>query len=193
MSTQFQHDFYLVRKKVFKIFGEAFHIYDAAGNMVFYSKLKAFKLREDIRLFTGEDMQTELLRIAARQVLDFGATYDVHDSATGEQVGSLRRKGLRSLLRDKWLIFNAAGQEIGAIEEDNMLLALVRRLLTNLVPQTFTLTLQGQPTAELRQRFNPFIKKLELDLKQDPQHRLDRRLALAAAVLISAIEGRQSS
>lgn len=61
---------YLVRRKVFKIFGAAFHIYDAAGNIVFYSKQKAFKLKEDIRIYTGEDMQQEVLTMRARQILD---------------------------------------------------------------------------------------------------------------------------
>jgi uncharacterized protein YxjI len=174
MNERFMLDFYLVRKKVFKIFGEAFHIYDASGNVILYSKQKAFKLREDIRLFTGEDMQEELLRISARQVLDFGASYDVIDSGTGQRVGTLRRKALRSILRDKWIILDAAEQEIGTIEEDNMLLALVRRFLTALIPQSFTLCLHGTPVADMRQRFNPFIAKLELDLKKDPDNHLDR-------------------
>src|SRR3989338_6072973 len=68
----FKHSQYLVRSKFFKLFGKAFHIYDPQGNLVLYSKMKAFKLREDIRLYTGEDMQTEVLLIAARKILDFG-------------------------------------------------------------------------------------------------------------------------
>ena len=58
-------------------------------------KQKAFKLKEDIRLYTGEDMQTEVLSIQARQVLDFSAAYDVIDSATRMKVGALKRKGMR--------------------------------------------------------------------------------------------------
>ena len=33
-----------------------FHIYDEAGNVAFYSKMKAFKLKEDLRIYSGEDM-----------------------------------------------------------------------------------------------------------------------------------------
>jgi uncharacterized protein YxjI len=101
-NDRFGHQTYLVRRKVFKIFGGAFHIYDPTGQVVFYSKLKAFKLKEDIRLYTGEDMQTEVLVIQARQVLDIAATYDVYDSATNEKVGALKRKGLKSVLKDEW-------------------------------------------------------------------------------------------
>lgn len=134
---------YMIRRKFFKLFGGAFHIYDEAGNVAFYSKMKAFKLKEDLRIYSGEDMQEELITIQARSILDFGATYDVTDAATGERVGALRRKALSSMLRDTWLVLDVDGQEVGRIEEDSMLLALVRRFLTNLIPQTFTGTLGG--------------------------------------------------
>jgi hypothetical protein len=41
-----------------------------------------------------------------------------------------------------------------------------------------------------RQNFNPFVKKLAVRFT-DGEHVLDRRLGLAAAVLLLAIEGRQ--
>ena len=78
-TDRFEHRTYQIRKKFFKIFGGAFHIYDPTGQVAFYSRLKAFKLKEDIRVYTGEDMQTEALAIRARQVLDIAATYDVVD------------------------------------------------------------------------------------------------------------------
>ncbi|RKG66427.1 hypothetical protein D7V80_19660 [Corallococcus sp. CA054B] len=191
-SGRFGQTHYMLRRKFFKIFGGAFHIYDAAGNVAFYSKMKAFKLKEDLRVYSGEDMQEELITIQARGILDFGATYDVTDAATGERVGALRRKALSSILRDTWLILDADGQEVGKVEEDSMLLALVRRFLTNLIPQTFTGTLSGEQVFSFKQHFNPFIQKIDLDFSVDTQRRLDRRLGIAAAVLLCAIEGRQS-
>jgi uncharacterized protein YxjI len=182
---------YMIRRKFFKLFGGAFHIYDEAGNVAFYSKMKAFKLKEDLRIYSGEDMQEELLSIKARSILDFGATYDVTDPATGERVGALRRKALRSLLRDQWLILDANDQEVGTIEEDSMVMALVRRLLTNLIPQTFSGAVGGSPVLTFTQRFNPFIQKIDLDFSMDMQGKLDRRLGIAASVLMCAIEGRQ--
>ena len=182
---------YLLRKKFFKLFGGAFHIYDDAGNVAFYSKMKAFKLKEDLRVFTSEEMNEEVLSIQARSILDFGATYDVSDSATGQKVGALRRKALKSILRDEWLILDANDREVGTIAEDSMLLALVRRLLTNLVPQTFQGKVGETPVFTFRQRFNPFIQKVELDFSVDRGGALDRRLGIAAAVLLCAIEGRQ--
>jgi len=189
---RFSHSQYLLRKKVFKIFGDAFHIYDPNGGVAFYSKLKAFKLKEDVRVFTGEDMGTEVLSIQARSILDFGATYDVVDSRTGERLGALRRKGFKSIIKDEWLILDANDTEVGMIAEDSMLLALVRRFLSNLVPQTFVGTVGGQTVFQFKQRFNPFIQKIELDFSSDTAGRLDRRMGIAAGVMLCAIEGRQS-
>ncbi|MFY0572569.1 hypothetical protein ACN28E_53305 [Archangium lansingense] len=182
---------YMIRRKFFKIFGGAFHIYDEAGNVAFYSKMKAFKLKEDLRVFTGEDMQQEVLTIKARNILDISATYDVTDATTGQKVGALRRKGLKSILRDEWLILDVNDQEVGTIQEDSMLLAIVRRLLTNLVPQTFQGAVGGAPVFTFRQHFNPFIQKIALDFSADTSGRLDRRMGIATAVLLCAIEGRQ--
>jgi uncharacterized protein YxjI len=181
----------MIRRKIFKIFGAAFHIYDPAGAVLFYSKLKAFKLKEDIRLYAGEDMNVELLTIRARNIIDFGAAYDVVDSQSGEPVGTLRRKGFRSMLRDEWIIMNAAGQEIGTIQEDSMAMALLRRFLTNLIPQSFTGIIHGVPVLNFQRHFNPFVLRMDLDFSPDVQGLLDRRLGIAAGVLLSAIEGRQ--
>jgi uncharacterized protein YxjI len=189
--TPFEHSFYLIRRKVFTLLGAAFHVYGPDGQVILYSRQKAFKLREDIRLYDGEDMRRELLSIRARQIIDFSAAYDVFDTATGAQVGALRRRGLKSVVRDEWTILDPTDHQIGTICEDSMSLALLRRFFTNLVPQRYSVEVLGGAVAELRQRFNPFILKLELDFSGDPGGQLDRRLGIAAGVLLCAIEGRQ--
>lgn len=190
-AGRFAQSRYVIRRKFFKIFGNAFHIYDEAGQVVFYSKMKAFKLKEDLRVFTGEDMGEEVLTIKARNILDISATYDVTDAATGRKLGALRRKGLKSILRDEWLILDANDAEVGLIQEDSLMLAMVRRFLSNLVPQTFTAQVGNEPVFSFRQHFNPFIQRISLDFSMDRSGRLDRRLGIATAVLLCAIEGRQ--
>jgi uncharacterized protein YxjI len=182
---------YVIRRKFFKLFGGAFHIYDEAGGLAFYSKMKAFKLKEDLRIFTDEDMREEVLNIQARSIIDFGATYDITDSKTGERLGALRRKGLKSMLRDEWLVLDTRDQQVGVIQEDSLMLAMVRRLLTNLVPQTFSGTVGTTQVLSFRQHFNPFIQRISLDFSMDRLNQLDRRVGIAAAVLLCAIEGRQ--
>ncbi len=182
---------FLIRRKVLKFVGGAFHIYDAQGNLVGYSRQKAFKLKEDIRLFTGEDMETELIRISARKVIDFSAGYDVYDSTTGEHIGGLRRRGFKSLLRDAWVIFDTDENETGTIAEDNMTLALVRRFVTNVIPQHFTAKIGDTPVCDFAQNFNPFVRKLTVTYRPESAGIFDRRLGMAAGVLLVAIEGAQ--
>lgn len=191
MSEKFGQLQYLVRRKVFSVLGAKFHIYDAAGQLVFYSHLKAFKLKEDIRLYGDESMRDELVTIKARNVIDFSATYDVVDTVTGQNLGSLRRKGMKSILKDEWIIQNTKDAEIGKIKEDSRFLALLRRFLSNLIPQSYSVTIDGKPVARFEQNFNPFVSKLQVNFALDDARRLDRRLGLAAAILLLAIDGKQ--
>jgi len=187
----FEHTRYLVRKQFLKLFGGKFRIYDESGSLVLFANMKAFKLREDIRLYTGEDMLNEVLTIKARHIIDFSAAYDVTDPATEEKVGTLKRKGLKSIVRDEWIIMDSVENEIGYVREDSMLLAMIRRWLTNLVPQKFHGEMRGMPVFRFSQHFNPFLLKVDLDFSEDTANLLDRRLGIAAAVLLCAIEGRQ--
>jgi uncharacterized protein YxjI len=194
-NERFAHQQYVVRKKVMTIVGAKFHVYDMAGNVVMYSKQKAFKLKEDIRLYTGEDMQTELLRIGARQIIDFSAAYDVVDVQANQKVGAFKRKGWKSLLRDEWIVMDPWDREIGVLVEDSTALALVRRFIdfaSLLLPQKFHAEVGGAIVATFQQNYNPFVRKLMVDFTMDPAGTFDRRMGLAAATLLSAIEGRQS-
>jgi uncharacterized protein YxjI len=186
---------YTIRRKVLKIFGAAFHIYDPQGRLVGYCKQKAFKFKEDIRIYTDESCSAELLVIKARSIIDFGATYDV-TTPEGLVVGSFRRKGLAStFLKDSWLLFDAGGQEMAALTEDGSLLAFLRRYIeyiSLLSPQKFTLTRSdGTALARYRQHFNPLIYRLSVAVLADDA-RIDDLMLLAAGCLIAAIEGRQS-
>ncbi|MBN1521063.1 MAG: hypothetical protein JW928_00910, partial [Candidatus Aureabacteria bacterium] len=180
MDARFNRNTFLIRKKIFKILGAAFHVYDEAGNILFYSKQKAFKLKEDIRLYEGDQMVEELLLIQARQVIDFSAAYDVIDSKTNEKVGALKRKGLKSILKDEWIIMDNVDREIGFIKEDSMGLALIRRFLSNLVPQTYNAEINGRQVAIYKQNFNPFVLKITVDFSFDAEKQFDRRLGIAA-------------
>lgn len=191
MNPVFQHNQYLLKRQVFALAGK-FRFYDPAGKLVLFSQQKMFKLREDIRVYSDENKTQEVLMIKARQILDFSAAFDVVDSATGQKVGALRRKGLASILRDEWEILDVSDTVIGKLFEDSMGLALVRRFLSNLVPQNYDITIGTDRVADLKQAFNPFAYQLTVDFSMDLNQRLDRRIGIAAAILLAAIEGRQS-
>ena len=181
---------YLLREKL-KLVGKTFYVYGPDGEETLFAEMKAFKLREDIRLYAGENHQEEVLRIKAREILDVSATYDVVDSATDAAIGAARRQGLRSLLRDEWTILDVQGQPVVVIKEDSLLLALSRRFLFGFLPQRYTGIMHGRVVCEFRQSWNPFVMNMSADFSQDINRSLDRRLGIASVILLCAIEGKQ--
>ena len=182
---------YTIRRKVFTLFGAKFHVYDTAGQLIGFSQQKAFKLKEDIRVFADESMAEERLSIQARQIVDFGAAYDVVDSTTGEKVGALKRKGWASIVRDSWIVMDENDGEIGTIQEESMFLALLRRFLGAWIPQSFHLLDSNQRRlATFHTHFNPFVHRMTVRLEGEAAE-ISPLLVLAAGILLVAIEGRQ--
>lgn len=190
-TNPYEHSTYLLRKQFLKLFGGSFRIYDPSGTLVFLASMKAFKLREDITVHPDESKSSTLLQIKARNIIDFSSAYDIFDPNTGEKIGALKRRGLKSMLKDEWIIMDTNDNDIGKIQEDNWGLALLRRFLTNLVPQTFHGEIGASQAFKFKQHFNPFVQKITLDFTPDVTKKLDRRIGIAAAILMSAIEGRQ--
>jgi uncharacterized protein YxjI len=193
MHPAFQYNQYLLKKQAIALTGKL-RFYNPQGEVVLFSEQKMFKLREDIRIYSDEQKSQELLLIKARQIIDFSAAYDVTDTLTGEKVGALRRKGLKSMLKDEWEVLDPSDNVIGLCFEDNMQLALLRRfLLGNLLPQNYDLTIGQTRAADLKQRFNLFRYEMDIDFSMDTTRLLDRRLGIAAAALLAIIEGKQDS
>ena len=187
MSELFNMDRYYIQTKFWRIFGGAFWFKDLNDQVIAYSKQKRFKLKEDIVLYSDETCAQPLLSIKARSVIDFGATYDIVDMRTGENLGAARRKGLKSIIKDTWKILDVNGNEYAEFVEDSN--AILRRFVS-LIPAKYHFSIQGQHDIMMNQRFNPFIKKTDVLIPQG--HPLDRRVIAAVALLSSAIEGRQN-
>ena len=189
------HDRFLARRQVFRLFGGAFHLYAEDGRLLAYSKQKAFRLKEDIRVYADEAMTTELLSIQADRIIDWSAAYQVFDGQSGEHYGTLRRKGWASLWRDHWEILDDAGVVRGRVIEESGGLAFLRRMhdmAAMVIPQTFVIQVGEITVGVMKQNFNPFVQKYAVDLTHDTEALLPRPLAVAAVILLLAIEGRQS-
>jgi len=87
---------------------------------------------------------------------------------------------------------DANDRDIGIIREDSMFKALLRRFLTNLIPQTYHVEIQETMVCIYKQNFNPFVYKLNVDFSGDTRSLFDHRLGIAGAILLGAIEGRQN-
>jgi hypothetical protein len=181
---------YMIRGKFWKIFGNKFWFEDVNEKRYGFCEQKRFKLKEDIRIYVDESKSHEWLKIKQKQMVDAWGGYDIMDSVSGEHIGTVRRKFWASVLRTRWHLLDAAGNEVGMLIEDSMGYALVRRIfLGRLLPKKFHIEIGGGGEfVTMRQMFNPFIKKLVVNIP--PSHPLDRRFIAGLAIVIAAIDGR---
>ena len=193
MHPSFSHVTYNLKRQVLALTGKV-RVFTPTGHVALYSEQKMFKLREDIRVYSGEDKLSELLWIQARQIIDFAAAYDVFDQTSGMKAGALRRKGWSSIMRDTWEILDPLDQVIGIVREDSPGRALLRRLLLgSLLPQRYEVVQKGEQVMALyTQRFHLFRYEMDIDFSMAPET-LDRRLGLAIGILLAIIEGKQQS
>ena len=198
MSSQvpevYRLDQFRARRHVFRLFGAGFTLETFDGRPLAVSEQKAFKLKEDIRVKDAGPGGAELLRIRADRIIDFSAAYQVEDVQTGDHIGTLRRKGWSSMFRDSWEILDGDGVVRGKVTEESTWKAMARRfveLATLLLPQTFLVEVDGQVVATMKQNFNWFVQKYDVDLSHDADGLLPRPLAVATVILLLAIEGRQ--
>jgi hypothetical protein len=92
---------------------------EATGNLVFYVKQKAFKLKESVTVFADEAMTRPWFMINADRVLDFNANYTFTD-LSGRPFGSMRRLGRKSIWRATYEILDGyQPHPVATIKEEN--------------------------------------------------------------------------
>lgn len=117
-------------KLSFKLLAIASQIYvcDANGQLIGYVKQKLLKLKEDINVFADEQQTQHLYKIKADRVIDFSAKYNFSD-ATGRLLGSIKRKGMRSIFKAHYMIFDSNEIQTMEIHEENGWIKVVDSLL----------------------------------------------------------------
>ena len=183
--TKYQTN-YVAKKALFSFLGNTFRIFDTSNALQFYIKQKAFKLKEEIVVFGDEAQTTKRLTIKARSRSDFSGVYDITDAVTGEQVGGAKRHGLKSMFRDEWSILKD-DQEIGKVVESASMIELLLRRVIPIIPQKYTVTINGQTVGQINQRFQFFQKTYDVDFSAGAGQ-FDPRLGVALTVLLLAIE-----
>ncbi len=90
---------------------------DANGRLLWFTKQKAFKLREAVTVYADAAQTKALYRMQADRVFDISARYRIED-ATGAPVGLVLRKGLRSLWRAHYEI-HRMNEPFLLVQEEN--------------------------------------------------------------------------
>ena len=84
---------------------------DATGRMVLYVRQKAFKLSESVTIFADAEQTRRIATIEADRVIDWSASYAIHD-ADGRLLGTVKRRGGRSLWRAHYEIESPDGSSM---------------------------------------------------------------------------------
>jgi uncharacterized protein YxjI len=156
------------------------------GELIAFAQQKRLAFKEQVTFYTDDTRQHPVLGFKARQVIDLGATYDVFD-AGGNPVGLFRKNFGQSLLRSTWHVEQPGlGEATG--QERNAVVAVVRRFVDSLswLPYHFDFTLNGQPAFSVVRKWGLRDRYL-VDI---PDPRFDRRLVIAMAVALDALQAR---
>lgn len=147
-------------------------VVDAAQQTVLYVRQKALALREDVRVFSEEAQTNLLYQINADRIIDWSAKYTIRD-ASGMEVGSVKRKGMRSIFNTDYRIENANGEEVGKIKEESAWtkvldslageVPLVGFLLTMMINPAYLVEYNGAVTLRLAKKPAFFEGKFEIE------------------------------
>ena len=167
-----------------------------AGSPIAYVRQKKLKIKEDIRFYADEGETQELFRIKARSMLDFGGSrYDVLEG--DERIGLLSHKFRESLIRTTWHVGGADEQEIALARERSAAGAIARRVVDFVpyvgeyipIPYNFEILMGDQVIGGMDRKFK-VRDEYVLDLSDDREKKLDRRLAVALAVGLDTLQNR---
>ncbi|MFZ4766265.1 MAG: hypothetical protein ACOYMN_15045 [Roseimicrobium sp.] len=114
----------------FKILALAPQIFvrDARGATICYVKQKLFRFREKVEVFADDSRHSLLGTIQADRILDFSANY-AFQMQDGSRLGSVRRRGLRSIWRAHYEILDDTGAVAFVVREENPVAKLVDSML----------------------------------------------------------------
>ena len=157
---------------------------DELGPLLAVAQQKRMAFKEQVTFYSDDSRSVPVFSFKARQAIDLGATYDVHD-ASGQPIGLFKKDFKASLLRSTWFL-EAAG--IGARgQERSQVIAIFRRFIN--LPFTFHFDFHdpaGAPTLFVERKFS----LRDHYTVTVPGGRLDGRVAAAMAVALDALQGR---
>ena len=168
---------YTIQRNFWSVFERYFRVFSADGQLIMYVKRPLMKLREQFTVYRDESQTAAILNIRAQKIIAINDVYTITDAVTGATIGSVQKRGWKSIVRDRFLIFDPSGGEIGYMEEEGM--ALLRRFIPLLTSQ-HSIVMNGMQVASVHQRFRFFTKEFDVEVHDS---KADNRFVLACALL----------
>lgn len=165
----------------------------ALAPVAFFVVSLSARPRRHVTVYRDDTRREVLLRVLQDQRLAGPTrTYTVLTGA-GVRLARLRKRYVDNLVRKRWDVEAPDGRLVARAVEDSVVLSLLRRVvgtLFGLLRTNFVLLdSEGLVLGEFNRKFTLFDRYV-LDLRADPERRLDRRVALALGVMLDTGERR---
>jgi uncharacterized protein YxjI len=166
------------------------------GRPLLFVKQKKLTIKEDIRFRLAPDADSHLFMIKSKTIFEFRGRHEVLDEH-GQVIGLLEKAFGKSLIRSHWYVRDPAGTELFEAYEASWVIALVRRLADVIsdwlaaltwLPFNFLLVRDGRQVGTYRRVLGKLRDRYVLEL--EPEFEGDRRLVLAFAVALDALQDR---
>lgn len=173
---------------------------DSTGKTIGYVRQKMFKFKEAISVYSNESKQNVLYTINADRVIDYNAKYAFTD-AGGKNLGSIGRKGTKSILKAHYEIFDTDSAMEFLIREENPWAKFFDFLLSEVPllglftgyffnPKYIVSRMDGTQVARLSKEASFFGRKFKLDKLSNIEKGEDERLLLGL-MMMSLLERRR--
>ena len=176
---------YIIKRKFWSFLERVFRVWTGDGQLIMYIKHPLLRLREEFMIYEDEAQTRPLLRVKSKQVIAINFAYEITDARTGRVYGTVRKQGLKSILRDRFTLLDAADNEIGYAEEQGA--SVLRRFFPWLTSK-HAIFANGSQVAFIRQVFRFFTKEFTIELQPSE---LDPKFVLAVALLALMAEARR--
>ena len=160
-QDRFSYQQYTIKRPFLSFLGRKYYVYAPDGSLVMFLKHPLLKLKEEFTIYTDETESTPVLTVRSRSIVAINMAHDVIEPKTGDKIGSIRSRGMKSIVRDTWDLLDANDQVVGLMEEEGA--AMLRRFI-KFLPGRHKIELNGQRVATLQQIFRFFTKEVVLDL-----------------------------
>lgn len=178
---------YIIKRNFWSLFERIFRVLTHDGQIIMFVKHPVFRLREEFKVFADEAQTRPLLTIKSKQVIAINFSFDVTDEMSGRVLGTVQKRGFKSIVRDKFLILDPEGVEIGYMEEQGA--SILRRFIP-LLTSKHAIVMNGAQVAFVRQKFRFFTKEFDVEMTAGT---IDPRFVLACALLALIAEARREN
>lgn len=172
---QIKHQLSLVKEK--------FKITDASGTVLLSASTPMMSLKKSFHVYDDEEGKNEVLKIEQHSLMQLHQTYDVTDAASGELLGQIQYEAMKSLMGSRWKILNPKGEQIAEVAESTQERLGNSLFAKGLIPRVYTATSDGATLASYNQEFESLTLNFTMDFSGDTEHKLDRRIGVAAGII----------